>query len=336
MKRFNTIERTNVFTTGTGQKPNTSDRCKSLVLLSRFKNTNSLKPVTKPVTHLTEYLLLLSSDDCYLSVRSRRTADPTIFKMSNKNDPEIDFARADIGMVCALGIESAAFLNRCLRVRKYKGDPFVFKGGLYDEIRIVIAHSGVGFARARKVTQALLDAHNPNFVLSIGFSGGLKPELKKGDIIVANAIGDEHGNELPVDTKMPSQPEKGLHVGKLLVADKILTSSQSKLEKGKKYKSLAVDLESLAVAQVCKEINKPFMAVRVISDEMSEELPDDVLSVIGASGSVRLGALAGSLWKRPKSYKDLWKLRQNANKAASNLASFLDGVVRQLYDSIQT
>ena len=71
---------------------------------------------------------------------------------------EADTSHADIGMVCALPIEMGAFLGRCERVRKYIGSNFVFRGGRYDNIRIVVVESGTGFARARRATQAIIDS----------------------------------------------------------------------------------------------------------------------------------------------------------------------------------
>ena len=93
---------------------------------------------------------------------------------------------------------------------------------------------------------------------------------------------------------------------------------------------ISVDMETLAVAQVAKEHKLKFMAIRVISDDMSEDLPPEILSVLGDTGAVRVGAALSSFVKRPSSFKDMLHLRQNANRAAKNLAVFLDGVVHQL------
>jgi adenosylhomocysteine nucleosidase len=95
--------------------------------------------------------------------------------------------------------------------------------------------------------------------------------------------------------------------------------------------AVAVDMESMAVAQVCRDTNTRFLAVRVISDDLSTDLPIEILSVVGSTGSMRVGAALGSIWKRPGSVVDMWKLRENANAAANRLATFLDGVVTQLY-----
>jgi len=56
--------------------------------------------------------------------------------------------------------------------------------------------------------------------------------------------------------------------------------------------------------------------------------------VLAATPGRRIGAALGSLWKRPASYKDLWRLREQALYASERLAKFLDGVIEQLYESI--
>jgi len=237
-------------------------------------------------------------------------------------------------MVCALPIEIAPFLDRCEKIRKYTGGRFVFRGGRYDGIRIVVVHSGMGFARARRATQALIDAHSPPWILSCGFAGALLPEMKIGDIVTADAVIDTHGHELACGLGMPADPQHGLYVGRLLTADAIVRSVDEKKQLAEQFQAIAVDLESLAVAQVCRDAGVRFLAVRTISDDLSADLPPEMLSVIGESGSMRIGAALGSLWKRPGSIKDMWKLRESAHHAADRLATFLDGVVTQLYNTL--
>lgn len=241
-----------------------------------------------------------------------------------------DKAHADIGIVCALRLELAEFLSRCERVNKYTGGKFVFRGGLYDDIRVAVVESGAGFARARKATHALIDAHTPNWVLSAGFSGALRPEMRVGDIVAADVVSDTHGHEMALDLHMPADPEHGLHVGRIVTADELVRTVEDKQQLAAETGALAVDLESLAVGQVCRETKTRFLAVRSISDDMSTDLPPEVLAVLGRTGSIRAGAVAGALWKRPSSAKDMWRLRENATRAAARLATFLDGVVRQL------
>lgn len=245
--------------------------------------------------------------------------------------PAPDLAHADIGMVAALPIEVSAFMDRCEKVRKYTGNGLTFRGGKYDRIKIACVEGGMGFARARTATQALIDAHSPSFVLSVGFSGALHGDLQCGDIVIANSICDVHGQQLFLDLKMESDPTRGMYVGKLLTADHLVRTVEEKRELGARHAALAVDLESLAVAQVCRDAKVRFMAIRVISDDLTADLPPEILSVVGATGAVRIGAAIGALWKRPGSATDMWKLREHALKAATKLATFLDGIVLQLH-----
>lgn len=247
--------------------------------------------------------------------------------------PGNDLAHADIGIVCALPIEINPFLDRCERVRKYSGGDFVFRGGRYDEIRIAVVQSGMGFARARRATQALIEAHSPVWVVSAGFSGGMRPEMKIGEIVMANSIVDAHGHELAVDLQMAAEPEKGIHVGRIVTADNVVRLVRDKEALAEKHDAIAVDTESLAVAQVCRETKTRFLAVRALSDDMSADLPPEVLSVIASTGTMRLGAAVGSLIKRPGSIKEMWHLRENAHRAADRLAAYLGGIVRQLYEA---
>lgn len=245
--------------------------------------------------------------------------------------PAPDHAHADIGIVYATKMELSPFLHRCDRVRKYTGGPFVFHGGRLGDIKVALVRCGMGFASARRATQALLDAHSPRWVISAGFSGALHPSLHVSDIVVATSLVDMHGQELHVDLKMPADPAKGLHVGRLLTVDHMVRKVTEKEELGQQHGALAVDMESLAVAQVCRESKTRFLAVRVVSDDLAADLPPEILTVVGSSGTVRLGAALASIWKRPGSVKEMWRLREQSTHAAERLAKFLDGVVEQLH-----
>ena len=244
-----------------------------------------------------------------------------------------DFAHADIGIVCALPIELGMFLDRCQKVKKYTGGDFVFRGGFYDGIRIAVVESGMGFARARRATQALLEGHSPRWLLSCGFAGALQENIPVGSILVADSIVDQHGQSLQIDLHMPADPNHGLFVGRLLTADDIVRTVDRKRQLAEQHSALAVDQESLAVAQIARERKTRFLAVRVISDDLSSDLPPEILSIVGATGNVRFGAAIGALWKRPAAAKDMWRLREQAQAAATRLATFLDGVVVQLHSA---
>ena len=252
------------------------------------------------------------------------------------SSPTADAAHADVGIVCALKLELSEYLNYCDRVRKYVGGDFTFRGGFTGpdwDVRVVLVEAGTGPERAERATQALIDAHTPTWILSAGFSGALHPDLNLGDVVLADSIVDTDGREIQVDAKMAADPERGWHVGRLVTTDEIVRTVAEKRRLNEQTEALAVDLESLAVARVCERTQTRFLAVRTISDDLSHDLPAEVMSVFGGTGSLRAGAVAGALWKRPGSFKDMWRLREQATMAAQRLAKFLSSIVPMLHEA---
>ena len=240
-------------------------------------------------------------------------------------------ARADIGIVHATAIELAAFLERCEKVKQYKGNNLVFRGGRYKHIRVACVQSGMGPAFAARGTRALLDGHSPAWVISAGFSGALKSDMRVGDIVVADSVMDKTNDTLSLDLKMPADPAHGLHVGKIYMSDTLVRTVEEKQQLADQTGAIAVDMESMTVAKICHDAKVRFVAVRVISDDMSHDLPEEIMTIVGSSGAVRIGAALGALWKRPSSATDMWRLRSQAQESASRLATFLEGVVTQLH-----
>ena len=234
--------------------------------------------------------------------------------------------------MATLNMEVSPFVGRCLPVQSYIGEKFRIQGLLLHDTRLAVVESGTGAARATRATHTLLDGHSPKWVLSVGFSGALQSHLKVGDLVVANAIVNGEGKGLSVPVQMQSAPKDGLYVGKFLNTDQIVRTVADKTLWGESTGAIAVDLESLAVARVCAERNVRFMAVRVISDDLSKDLPPEVLTVFGSTGFVRAGAVLSALWKRPSSWSDMWQLREQSIQAAARLGLFLRNVVERLGD----
>jgi adenosylhomocysteine nucleosidase len=173
-------------------------------------------------------------------------------------------------------------------------------------------------------------------VISAGFAGGLQPELSRGDIVMADGVVGECGERLSIDLRLPAGDERtasGIHVGRILTVDRIIREADEKRGLGQQFGAIAVDMESLAVAQVCQRQKQRFLAIRAITDAVNDELPRDVERLLNRPTIVRkLGAAAGSIVRRPSAAKDLWKLRESAITAADRLAKFLVGVIEQLPD----
>lgn len=259
----------------------------------------------------------------------------------NESEPAIaDEAEASppvLGIVCALNLEIAPFLKRTVQFRSQAGNGFTFRACRLNDTRICVVEGGAGAVRATRATNALIDAFSPPWVISVGFCGALVEGMRLGDIVVANSVLNESGSQrLAIDLKMAAAPEQGLHVGAIATKDEIVRLVDDKRRLANQTGAIAVDMESLAIAQVCRDRQTKFMAIRVISDDMTENLPPEVLAILGPKGTIRAGALVGSILKRPGCVKDLWALREKAADASERLAAFLPGVIKTLARTLPT
>jgi adenosylhomocysteine nucleosidase len=233
----------------------------------------------------------------------------------------------DLGVVFALSQESGCFVDMLSQVHVTRGDGFTVRRGRYGEREVVLVESGVGLKRAAKATHALIDAYRPRLVVSSGFAGGLDDRLRRYDLAAVDSLVDEAGREITLDpaAHVPLLAEfPNLHQGRLLTVDRIIRLSKEKRKLGEKHQAPAVDMESFAVAEVCRERAVPLLVVRAISDTVDDELPADLGYLISRkSFAGQLGAAFGSLLRRPGAAKDLFNLHQTALEASGRLAKFL-------------
>jgi adenosylhomocysteine nucleosidase len=240
----------------------------------------------------------------------------------------------DVGLVFALGIESGGFEDLLTGVMTTRGVGFVAKQGLLQGRGIVLIESGVGTLAAARGTQALLAGHKPPWVISTGFAGALVPQLKRCDILMVDSLTEASDRRLAIDLRVNAESltrSPGVHVGRLVTVDTIVHTPEEKRALGRRHEALAVDMESWAVGEVCRQAKTRFMAVRIISDGVDDELPRDVERLARQkSRAARLGAAAGAIFRRPSSVKDMLQLKEDALVASDRLATFLAGMIVQL------
>jgi adenosylhomocysteine nucleosidase len=116
-----------------------------------------------------------------------------------------------------------------------------------------------------------------------------------------------------------------------LTVDRVVHRADEKRALGQQNEALALDMESSAVAEACSRQGTRFLAVRIVTDAVDDELPKDVERLLRpATTARRLGAAVGAILNRPSSVKDMLKLKEEALIASDRLAKFLAGVVLQL------
>jgi adenosylhomocysteine nucleosidase len=247
-------------------------------------------------------------------------------------DPEL--RKCDVAVIFALGIEAGGLEDLLTDVVTIRSPGITVRRGRLGSRRVAIAQSGPGCEAAARATVALIAAHTPDWIFSAGFAGGLDEKLKKRDILMADQVAYHDGRQFSLDLKvdpeaLASMP--GVHAGTLLTTDHIIRLPKEKRELGEKHGALAVDMETFAVAEACRQDKVPLIAVRIVSDAVDDELPKDIDRLMRQKTVVRkAGAVVGSIMNRPGSVKDMLQLKEDALVGSDKLAKFLESMIRQL------
>jgi adenosylhomocysteine nucleosidase len=171
-------------------------------------------------------------------------------------------------------------------------------------------------------------------MISAGFAGGLSESLGRGHILMADSIVDEQGQVLATGMKLDAATTAampGLHTGRIVSVGQPIRTPAERRAIAEKHGAVACDMETMAVAQVCRQAKLRFLSVRIISDAVDEEPALPVKGVRSQDSiAAKLGAATGAVIGRPSSVKDFWQTKEDALRLSDRLAAFLVGVVGQL------
>jgi len=232
---------------------------------------------------------------------------------------------ADVGIVAALPLELGFFVDRLKKVRKYKTAASTIIEGEFDGKVIAVIYSGVGRPAARTATEILISGHRPSLIVSAGFAGGLDPALPRGLVVTPGQIVDLEGKQFKVEP-LDHQPEP--KEKRLVTVDSIARTSDEKATLRTSFQADLVDMETSAVAEVCRDRGRRFFSVRVISDDAAKELPLEIATMLNRPTSYQVGAAFRAIWKRPAAVKDFWSLHSNAIEVADQLAKGLSTALK--------
>ncbi len=182
-----------------------------------------------------------------------------------------------------------------------------------DRPGISILVTGIGRENAERAVREFLAAQTPARVLSCGFAGALVPSLAIGAVVFET---EDAGLR---ETLTPA----GAQAVKFHCADRIATTAREKQELRRNTGADAVEMESAAIGDVCRERGLPFATVRVISDLADEDLPLDFNQLSRPDRSLDYGRLALAVAKSPGKIGALMRLQKNSQLAAERLAAVL-------------
>ncbi|MFV1984130.1 MAG: hypothetical protein ACC657_11370 [Thiohalomonadales bacterium] len=181
---------------------------------------------------------------------------------------------------------------------------------------------GMGSANAEQAAQLHIK-QGVTALLSFGTAGGINPECKAGDIIVADSGIDNDGHKISIDTNWQQKVFNTLKLAKsqkvisgpICESTLVVASSADKQKLFETSNALAVDMETVALARISQKHQIPFISLRVIVDPADMTIPFVVTNNMDENGNVSIIKLLVGLLKRPGNIFPLIQLAKNFSKA---------------------
>lgn len=246
-------------------------------------------------------------------------------------------AAAMIIVAAAMKDELDAGLRLCDRVVATEGAGSRLRHAVRLEKTIYFLRTGVGPDKAARRLSEALNEIVPELILTVGYAGGIDPELRLGDLVaVRNACEFRLNRQRPswdeVEVSAPvalfgheqlvaAAAAAGLRAlsGDAMTSPYVLGNPAHKRLLHERFHAAIVDMETAALARVATERGVPISAVRVISDEAS----DTFLSPFSHDPEAGIGSRARQLFSAGMidTYRE-WK--EHASVAKETLRRFLD------------
>ena len=188
--------------------------------------------------------------------------------------------------------------------------------------------TGVGRQSAEDGVAAVAEL-SPDAIVMIGFSGGADPDLRTGDLHVAEVFHSADGMEPITAAPGLTNSVKAWARGKQTrlvcgpsVTVKTIADSKSKSTLHAATGAMSVNMEDYWAASAASTYGIPFASVRAVLDTAQDELPEYLID----AGDGIFGVLRG-LAIHPGSAPDLIRLAWKARVARRRLADCVSGLL---------
>jgi len=207
-------------------------------------------------------------------------------------------------------------LLRRLPLHPVRGaEPGLHRGRL-GEVELSARLTGIGPARAARVTERLLEAEPVDHVVVVGVAGGIGPSVAIGDLVVPERVRDLATGAEHRPARLGDEAPRGI-----LVTSDGLLSDRARYAALAREGVVAVDMETAAVAAVCATSGCPFSVFRGISDRADDGSIDSAIFALARpDGSPDLAAVLRLVLRHPGRIPQLVRLGRDLGRATGAAA----------------
>jgi adenosylhomocysteine nucleosidase len=159
-------------------------------------------------------------------------------------------------------------------------------------------------------------------IVSVGVCGGVHPDRKPNDIVVATVVIAPEVND-SFSCQLPGlAPQEGVFIGTIASIDHVAGTVEEKA----RLRDLgieAVEMEAAGVAAKARQLGLPFFCIKAVSDSFDEAMPLDMNRMRTPEGRFARGKIGNYAVTHPQILPGLLRLKRRADDAAAVLGGFL-------------
>jgi len=199
-----------------------------------------------------------------------------------------------IAIMGAMPEEIEPLLEKVENVKKIEYANNSYYEATYHGKELVIAYSKIGKVFSSLTASTLLEKFGCSTLLFSGVAGAINPELKIGDLIIADKL-CQHDLDISIfghpfgyvpegavfvesdaglrEIAKAVALKNGLSVieGTIATGDQFVASNERKEFISTNFQADALEMEGASVAVVCDALNVPFFVLRAISDTANDD-----------------------------------------------------------------
>jgi adenosylhomocysteine nucleosidase len=190
--------------------------------------------------------------------------------------------------------------------------------GRLGSLPVVLAAGGSGRDNARRAVRKLEAMLSLRALVSAGWCGALDPGLAVGQVVVADGVLTEDGQE----RYAALAPAGRAAAGPVMTVDRFIGQAEEK-RRLRRSGAVAVEMEAAAVAAEAARLAVPFYCIRAVSDpaETSFLVEFNRARLPGGSFSAPRAVLQAGF--SPQRWGELLELWRGARRAAEALGDYL-------------
>ena len=244
-----------------------------------------------------------------------------------------------IGIITALPEERSALVSKMLEVRRSCLGALDTYCGVLAGREVCLVEGGMGAGAAATAARLLIAGMNPALLMSAGYCGAVRPGPEAGDLVLCRRLFSadaEMVQELPlpgseqVAGRLAAELQRhGLRSwqGSFITTQVVVSKAELAGRLLPDLPHPVLEMESSAVAAAAAEAGIPFVGLRAVSDDATEELRFSLEEICDKNGQVAVSRVLWLLVRRPWLLGHFLRLAGGSAKAGASLGRGVEALM---------